>query len=165
LNIRSLKTWMLVAAIPLMTGSIFAQAEDASPPAHSGMGSAHMMHQSMSEASDKRISLGLEPQQKQHQLANMRSHLEAVQSIVGMLAENRFEEASTIAHTKLGLTPEMEAMCNMFENKDFKAMGLAFHQSGDALGDTLKTKNLKQSLQALHTTMNYCIQCHTTYRQ
>ena len=165
MNIGSLKTWMLVAAIPLMTGSLPAQAEDATPSVHSGMGSAHMMHQSTSGGSDKRISLGLEPQQKQHQLANMRSHLEAVQSIVGMLAENRFEEASMVAHTKLGLTPEMKAMCNMFENKDFKAIGLAFHQSGDELGETLKTKNLKQSLQAMHRTMNYCIQCHSTYRQ
>jgi len=165
LNIGSLKTWMVVAAMCLMSGSLSAQAEDTSPPNHSGMGSAHMLHQSSVGASDKRISLGLGPQQKQHQLANMRSHLEAVQSIVGMIAENRFEEASSIAHAKLGLTPEMKTMCNMFENKDFKDMGLAFHQSGDALGDTLKTKNLKQSLQALHTTMNYCIQCHTTYRQ
>jgi len=165
MNNGSMKIWMMVAAISLMTGSLYAQAEDATPAARSDMGRAHMMHQSSIGASDKRIPLGLEPQQKQHQLANMRSHLEAVQSIVGMIAENRFDEASIVAHTKLGLTPEMKAMCNMFENEDFKAMGLAFHQSADALGDTLKTKNLQQSLQALHTTMNYCIQCHATYRQ
>jgi len=165
LNSESLKPWMVAAAMCLMVGSPSAQAEDEAPTTHPGMGSAHMMHQSSVGASDKRISLGLAPQQKQHQLANMRSHLEAVQSIVGMLAESRFEEASTVAHEKLGLTPEMKAMCNMFENKDFKAMGLAFHQSGDALGDALKTKNLKQSLKALHTTMDYCIQCHSTYRQ
>lgn len=165
MNIESLKACMVVAVIISMTGSAYAQAESASPPSHSSMGSTHMMHQSTSGGIDKRISLGLGSQQKQHQLANMRSHLEAVQSIVGMIAEDRFEEASVVAHEKLGLTPEMKAMCNMFANEEFKAMGLSFHQSGDTLGDTLKTKNLKQSLQALHTTMNYCIQCHATYRQ
>jgi len=165
LNSGTTTIWMMVGVLPLMIASLSAQAEDASPYKHSSMESSHMVHQGMAGISDKRISLGLGPQQKQHQLANMRSHLEAVQSIVGMIAENRFDEASVVAHEKLGLTPEMKAMCNMFENKDFKAMGLAFHQSGDALGDTLTTKNLKQSLQALHTTMNYCIQCHATYRQ
>lgn len=165
MQIRTMKTWMILASMGLMICSTNVLAEDASPPAHSGIGTGHMMHQNMSGDIDKRISLGLAPQQKQHQLANMRSHLVAVQSIIGMISEDRFNEASKVAHEKLGLTPEMERMCNMFENEDFRTMGLAFHQSGDALGDTLKSGDLKQSLQALHTTMNYCIQCHATYRQ
>ncbi|MDQ6972072.1 MAG: cytochrome C, partial [Mariprofundaceae bacterium] len=70
--------------------------------------SAHkMLHpdHGISQSHDGRISLGLNPQMKQHQLANMRSHLEAIQSIVGLLAENKFDEAAAIAHSKLGLTP------------------------------------------------------------
>jgi len=70
------------------------------------------MHQGTAGVSDKRISLGIGPQQKQHQLANMRSHLEAVQSIIGMISENRFDEASKVAHEKWGLTSEMRQMCN-----------------------------------------------------
>jgi len=126
---------------------------------HSGM---HAMNQS----DDGRISLGLGPMQKQHQLANMRSHLKAVQSIVGLISAGEFNEASKVAHKKLGLTPEMQQMCNnMSTNKEFKSMGLAFHQSGDELGEVLKSKDLKRSLKALHTTMNYCISCHATFRQ
>jgi len=170
MNNGSMKVWMIVAAMALMTGSVYAQAEDAAPAVPSGMETGHMMrggmmHQGTTGANDKRVSLGIGPQQKQHQLANMRSHLKAVQDIIGMISESRFDEASNVAHEKLGLTPEMRQMCNMFENEDFKAMGLAFHQSADALGDTLKSKNLNQSLRALHTTMNYCIQCHAAYRQ
>jgi len=52
-----------------------------------------------------------------------------------------------------------------FENENFKNLGLAFHKSGDALGATLKTKDLNKSLGALHTTMSYCVQCHATFRQ
>ena len=125
----------------------------------------HMMMQSKDGVSDKRISLQLNPQQKQHQLANMRSHVQAVQEIIGMLSQGKFNHASTIAHNKLGLTPEMKKMCNMFDNANFRKVGLAFHQSADELGDVLKKGSLKQSLRALHNTMNYCVQCHATYRQ
>jgi len=127
-------------------------------------GMESMMHQ-MESSTDKRTSLNLPEQQKQHQLANMRSHLEAVRNIIGLISENKFDEASDVAHNKLGLTPEMKKMCNMFDNDDFRTMGLAFHKSADKLGDELKTGNLKRSLSALHVTMNSCVQCHATFRQ
>jgi len=124
----------------------------------------HMMHMNGAQPDD-RVSLNLPPQMKQHQLANMRSHLEAVQSIIGLLANGKFDEASGVAHNKLGLTPEMKKMCSMFDNDDFRKLGLAFHQSADELGDVLKKGNLQHSLSALHKTMNSCVQCHATFRQ
>ncbi len=76
-------------------------------------------HHEMSEM-DTRTSLGVSPEMKQHQLSNMRSHVEAIKSIVGLMAENKFEDASIIAHAKLGLTPEMKEMCSMFNNEKFE---------------------------------------------
>lgn len=114
---------------------------------------------------DARTSLGLSAEMKQHQLTNMRGHVEAIKSIVGLMAESKFEEASKIAHAKLGLTPEMKEMCDKFDNKDFRTLGLAFHKSGDDLGEALKTKDVNTSLRALNTTMQYCVECHSTYRQ
>ncbi len=114
---------------------------------------------------DTRTSLGVTGAMKQHQLSNMRSHVEAVKDIVGLIAENKFEEASKIAHTKLGLTPDMQAMCGMFNNENFAKLGFAFHKSGDDLGDVLQTKDVNASLRALNRTMQYCVECHATYRQ
>ncbi|MBI5890476.1 MAG: cytochrome c [Nitrosomonadales bacterium] len=114
---------------------------------------------------DMRTSLGLSGQMKQHQLANMREHVEAIKSIVGLMSEQKFEEASGVAHAKLGLTPDMQSMCNMFENENFRKLGFAFHQSGDDLGDVLKTKDMGASLRALNRTMQYCVECHAGYRQ
>lgn len=122
----------------------------------------HKMHHSMNDA---RLSLGLSPQMKQHQLSNMRSHLEAVQAITGLIAEAEFDSASKIASSKLGLTEEMKQMCNMFNNKEFTALGLAFHESGDVLAEALKTKDTQESLRALNTTLGHCVQCHATFRQ
>ena len=122
-------------------------------------------HHRMQSTNDERISLGLSPAMKQHQLSNMRSHVEAVQSIIGLLSEGSFDRASHIAYSKLGLTEKMKKMCNMFENEAFRSLGLAFHKSGDELGDALQTKDITKSLRALNTTMGYCVQCHATFRQ
>ncbi len=126
----------------------------------------HMRHHDMQHTmADNRVSLNLSPQMRQHQLSNMRSHVEAVQSITGLLAAGKFEDASQIAHSKLGLTDEMKKMCSMFENEEFNKLGMAFHKSGDALGDALQSKDMKKSLQALHDTMDYCVRCHAIFRQ
>ena len=114
---------------------------------------------------DMRTSLGLSAEMKQHQLSNMREHVEAVQSIIGLMSENKFEDASKIAHGKLGLTPEMQKMCSMFNNEKFMTLGLAFHKSGDDLGNALQTKDVAASLRALNKTMQYCVECHATFRQ
>lgn len=132
--------------------------------AEGGAAMDHSMHHQ--HVMDDRVSAGVHPEMKQHQLANMRSHVVAVQSIVGHLAESEFDQASQIAHSQLGLTDEMKKMCStMSDNKEFVSLGLAFHKSGDDLGDALKTKNLKKSLQALQTTMDYCVKCHASFRQ
>lgn len=123
----------------------------------------HHMHDM--SVSDTRISLGLSPAMKQHQLSNMRDHVLAIQTIVGLLAENKFEDASNIARDKLGLTPEMQKMCGNFNNENFNKLGLAFHKSGDELAEALKSKNLQTGLRALQKTMNYCVECHATYCQ
>jgi len=126
------------------------------------------MHQSkMPQSDDPRTSLNLSAPMRRHQLAMMREHLKAVDDIVAYIAQGKFDAASKTAHSKLGLTPEMKKMCAMLgkRNSDFRKTGLAFHKSADELGDTLKKGDLNQSLHALHTTMNYCIQCHATFRQ
>lgn len=124
----------------------------------------HAMHHQ--HIMDERLSLSLSPEMKQHQLKNMRSYVVAIQSIVGHLANNEFDQAAQVAHSELGLTEEMRKMCStMSDNEKFRQLGLAFHQSGDDLGDTLKKKDMKNSLQALQTTMDYCVQCHATFRQ
>ncbi|MBI5625701.1 MAG: cytochrome c [Nitrosomonadales bacterium] len=125
----------------------------------------HQSHQHDMSMMDTRTSLGVSGGMKQHQLSNMRAHLEAIQSIISLISEDKFKDASKIAHTELGLTPEMQKMCSMFNNEKYMTMGMAFHKSGDDLGDVLNTKDAKASLRALNKTMQYCVECHATYRQ
>jgi len=119
----------------------------------------------MMQVSDERLSLGLNPMQKQHQLKNMRSHLEAVQEIIVLLSSEDFDQASELAYTKLGSTTEMKLMCASFGDKKFENLGLAFHESADEMSEIFKKRDKNESLKALSNTMNYCVQCHATFRQ
>ena len=117
------------------------------------------------DTADGRISLRLPAPMREHQLANMRSHLEAVREIVGDLAAGRFDHAATVAHRRLGLTPEMQRMCNMFRNEEFRARGLAFHRQADAMAEEFRRGKLEGALDALGETLDHCVQCHRRYRQ
>ncbi len=114
---------------------------------------------------DKRMSLKLNSMQKNHQLMNMRDHLEAVQSIVTLLSSDKYDEASKLAYSKLGSTTKMKLMCASFGDKNFEKLGLEFHKSADKMSEIFKSRNKEKSLKALSNTMNYCVQCHATYRQ
>ncbi|PCJ27020.1 MAG: cytochrome C [Flavobacteriales bacterium] len=114
---------------------------------------------------DKRISLDLNEMQKNHQLKNMRSHLEAIQTILTLIAKDNYDEASEVAYTKLGSTTEMKLMCASFGNERFENLGLDFHKSADEMSEVFKLKDKDESLKAISNTMNYCVSCHSTFRQ
>lgn len=119
----------------------------------------------MNTSNDKRISLDLNPMQKNHQLINMRSHLEAVQNIIKLISQDEFEKASNVAYSKLGSTTEMKMMCASFGNREFENLGLDFHKSADELSEILKLKDKNKSLESLAKTINYCVSCHSVFKQ
>lgn len=114
---------------------------------------------------DGRISLHLNPMQKNHQLKNMRSHLEAVQKIIHLLSEDKYDEASVVSYEELGSTTEMKLMCASFGNENFENLGVEFHKSADEMSEIMLQKDKEKSLAALSNTMNYCVQCHSTFKQ
>ena len=114
---------------------------------------------------DKRKSLQLNSMQKHHQLGIMRDHLDAIQTIVTLLSADKFDEASKTAYTRLGSTTKMKLMCASFGDKNFENLGLEFHKSADKMSEIFKTKDKNKSLEAVAYTMNYCVQCHATFRQ
>jgi hypothetical protein len=114
---------------------------------------------------DNRTYLGLSTKVKHRQLVNMRAQLAATQTIIRLLAEEKFEKAAKISRAKLGLTDEMKQIYDLSKNEDFKKLGLTFHSSADELEAALLSKDMKKSLQALQNSMSYCVQCHNKFRQ
>jgi hypothetical protein len=114
---------------------------------------------------DNRATLDLSPRMKHRLLSNMRAQLLATRTIIGLLAQEKFEGASSTARAKLGMTEDLKQVYDTAKNEDFKILGLAANSSADELAKTLQTKDLKKSLQALRKTMGYCVQCHDKFRQ
>ena len=114
---------------------------------------------------DNRATLDLSPRMKHRLLSNMRAQLLATRTIIGLLAQEKFERASTTARTKLGMTEDLKMIYDTSKNEDFKKLGLAANTSAGELAKTLQTKDLKKSLLALRKTMDYCVQCHNKFRQ
>ena len=131
-------------------------------------GADHIPMQKMdvTQDNDDRQSLGIKGTMKGvHQLSNMRAHMTALAEIVKYMNSDQYDEASTVAQEKLGLTVSMNLMCGSFGSKSFEAMGVTFHKSADALAQTLKTKDHKKSMIALEKVMNGCVLCHSTFKQ
>jgi len=172
------KTLMLIAigTFTLGLGPAFAADSSDSRP---GMGMGRMMMGGgMQPAAEERESAGIPNQMKTRHLARMRSHLEAVHDIIDALAHGEFGAASKTARQELAMRPgmggkgmgmgqgqAMGGMCKGMKNKDFKAIGMEFHQSAGKLADVLEKGDMKASLNALSNTMNYCISCHASFRQ
>ncbi len=123
------------------------------------------MMQKMKIGDDQRIALNPPPMQARHQLINMRNHLVAIQTIIQALSKDDFDKAAEVASAKLGLTDEMKMMCSAFGNEEFEKLGLAFHQSADKMSEVFKTRDKNKSLEALSTTMTFCVTCHSKFKQ
>ena len=160
-------TQLTVILVSIILASLFTSCHENKPKEKETQKkqTEFTMPENSGMANDTRMSLKLNAMQKNHQLMNMRDHLEAVQNIITLLSSDKYDEASKVAYTKLGSTTEMKLMCASFGNKNFETLGLEFHKSADKMSEIFKNRNKEKSLKALSNTMNYCIQCHATYRQ
>lgn len=145
----------------------------------------HHPHKHMTTPSaDTRQLLDFPPPMREHMLANMRSHLEALQAILAALATNELAKAGDIAETRLGLASPGAASCNpKHASKDadmmasmmgehmpeqMRAYGFAMHESATRFAaqaaEARQTGDLKPALAALAEVTQHCAACHAAYR-
>jgi len=113
---------------------------------------------------DLRTSLDLSPRIKHRLLSNMQAQMAATQTIIGLIAEARYEKAAKIARGRFEMNEVLNQIYDASKNEDFNNMGKSFRASAAELANTLQTKDLKKSLLALRKTMSYCVQCHSKFR-
>jgi hypothetical protein len=118
------------------------------------------------ERLDPRAPVPLLPHMAQHQKANMREHLIAVQTIALAMARGDFA-AIEQASARLGLSPDMERMCNHMGQgaPGFTEQALAFHRSADGIAAAARTHDDAAVMKALGATLQLCTGCHATFRQ
>ncbi len=115
---------------------------------------------------DARAPVPLLPMMANHQKQNMRGHLGAVEQVIGGLAAKDFAQVETAAG-QLGLSPEMEQMCQHMGMgaPGFTDRALEFHKSADAIVGAARAKDEAKALAALDVTLKACTGCHEAYKQ
>ena len=118
-------------------------------------------------AMDDRQALHLTPRMAAHQKANMRHHLEAVQTVVTALAADDYDRVAQAARS-MGAAPDTLRMCrHMGEGNppDFTERAVAFHESADRIAAAAASHDRGRVLTALSDTLAACTGCHAIYRQ
>lgn len=131
-------------------------------------GHNHSMHHHMHNISlnDTRAPIVMTAQMSQHQLSNMRGHLEAIHEAVTAMATKDFDKMKK-ASQKLASSAQMIQMCEHMgkETPGFTEMGLALHKSGDELVHAAEKKDYNLYVKKLGATLKTCIACHSAFKQ
>lgn len=116
---------------------------------------------------DSRISLKLEPAQREALKATMREHLDAIEAVIAAVAEENYRKASEIAHKELGFPTHHEAMqreqgASLPEK--YQELAIKHHQAAEDLAEAIQTKEMKRILRKLDETIKACLDCHRAYK-
>ncbi len=131
-------------------------------------GAQGMMHHMTKDVKDGRTILDFPPKMKVMQKKMMREHMATVASIVSLIAEEKLEEAGSLAKQRLGTDPEdikrCSKMAKMAGEPDFLKLGMAMHENADELAEHAKMGHKKDTLKSLAELINSCNACHERYR-
>ncbi|HKO46149.1 MAG TPA: cytochrome c [Polyangiaceae bacterium] len=115
---------------------------------------------------DQRRPVPLLPMMAQHQKANMREHLEAVQEVVAGAAAGEFDKVA-LAAKRMGYSETMGRMCEHMgaSAPGFTEQALSFHHTADEIAAAATKQDGPAVLAALSKTLRACTSCHATYKQ
>jgi hypothetical protein len=115
---------------------------------------------------DERKPVPLLPMMAQHQKANMRDHLVAVQEIVAGLASKNYAAVEKAAK-RIGFSEQMGQMCTHMGAgaPGFTEQALAFHHTADGIVRAAQAKHAEKVLKELNATLQTCTACHAAWKQ
>lgn len=151
----------------------------------------HMDHQKhmASMTQDARQLVNFPPEMRQHTLANMRDHLQALSEILSAMSGAQYAKAGQIADTRLSMnspsaegckgevtanTQQMSKPASMDHQvsqlmpEGMRNIGLEMHQAATNFAveakKAAKTGNAKPALAALSKVTQKCSACHSAYK-
>lgn len=162
-------------ALALVLGGAFASAASDEPKQHEHMQHMQHMHSGVAPASgpegDPRQLVRFPEPLRAHTLQGMRDHLLTLGRIQDALAQGRFDEASELAETRLGMTSlplHGSQEVAPYMPPGMQEAGTAMHHSASqlaiAIQDVSVTGDLKPALAALAKVNQACVACHASYR-
>jgi hypothetical protein len=118
-------------------------------------------------AEDVREKVGFPEMMKQHQLANMRDHLVALNEILALMAKSELDKAADIAEHRLGMTSMVAHNASHmapYMPKGMQAIGTEMHHAASRFAMAAQEGDLPRALDGLSKVTQQCVACHSTYR-
>jgi hypothetical protein len=132
---------------------------------------AYAQHMHDSGGHDARIAVAFPAQLKQHTLASMRGHLQALAQIQGYLAAHDFDRAADVAEFQLGMSSLSLHGAHAvapYMPKGMQDAGTAMHRSASQFALAAKEASIDhdvpRALGALNKVTQACVACHAGYR-
>lgn len=151
----------------------------------------HMDHQKhmATTTGDTRQLVNFPPEMRQHTLANMRDHLQALSEILSAMSAAQYAKAGQIADARLSMNSpsaegckgedaakatqmskpaSMDHQMSQFMPEGMRNIGLEMHQAASSFASeakkAAKTNNAKPALAALSKVTQQCSACHSAYK-
>jgi len=116
---------------------------------------------------DKRVLVEMPKMMQQHQLANMRDHLMAINEILMKMGEGKLDKAAEIAEQRLGmssLTSHGAHHMGKVMPKGMRAIGTNMHKAASRFALKAEEGDALPAYKALQEVTAACVACHAGYR-
>lgn len=118
-------------------------------------------------AEDTREQVSMPPMMQAHMLANMREHLESLDTILALLAQQKLGEAGELAEARLGMSSLArhggEHMAP-YMPEGMRSDGSAMHRAASQFALVAQEGDREGAYAALHEVTTRCVACHSGYR-
>ncbi len=189
-------TAIAVISVVIMTPTLQAQSTSPGPAAPMAAPMEHMMpdhgaampnnqhmHGMMGQGmqtppsaqpNDPRQLVSLPAPMQEHMLADMRDHLETLNTVIGDVADAKFDPASKLLEERLGMSSlplHHAAEMAPYFPQPMQDAGTSMHHAASRLAIALEDASVARTFDsmrevnsALHEVTSACVACHTAYR-
>jgi len=116
---------------------------------------------------DKRVLVEMPKMMQEHQLANMRDHLMAINEILANMAIDELDKAADIAENRLGMSSlslhGASHMAKMMPEK-MRAIGTSMHKAASRFALKAQEGDALPAYKALQEITAACVACHAGFR-
>jgi len=152
--------------ILLLTTSIFLFA---SFPAYSEESAKDTQSTPEATSTDHRQLVSMPVQARDFMRQDMLDHLNALNEIIGYLAENKLDTAADVAERRMGKSSMGKHRASgmgpgRFMPMEMRNIGWGMHEAATEFSQISKQGDAKKAYAALQKVTNACVACHYTYR-
>jgi hypothetical protein len=116
---------------------------------------------------DKRVFVEMPKMMQEHQLANMRDHLMAINEILTEMGKGELDKAADIAEARLGMSSlgsHGASHMGKIMPKEMGAIGTSMHKAASRFALKAQEGDALPAYKALQEITAACVACHAGYK-